>query len=215
MVRCAAALSSEFLEAGGNFWLRARVQRYLWQPNRPRKAALNRNAVIRDIEHLKSTGGAYIGLHIRLTDNVDTIRRDFMFEPKRMFALDNFLKIARQIRSVHSNVSTLFVATDSRDVEEEVTRRAPAEGWRLIIQPHSQAQRVTGHEWLWFKKPNAGQAVDGVIADVEFLRRADFLVGSMISNVFRLAAELNYASRTRAPKWRTIHTLDLPWYQHP
>lgn len=58
-----------------------------------------------------------------------------------------------------------------------------------------------------------------VMADLEALRRADFLVGSFPSNVYRLAAELNaaYNDGTKySPHAQRIFAVDdVEWYQDP
>eukprot|EP00966_Prymnesium_polylepis_P290453 6709521-Prymnesium_polylepis.1 len=71
---------------------------------------------------------------------------------------------------------------------------------------------------MWFKENREGQAAN-VVADVEALRQADFLVGSFQSNVYRLAAELNHAhhgGRTYSPHAQRIFSVEsIEWYPDP
>jgi hypothetical protein len=214
-VLTSSALTAEFLEAGGNFWVRSQAQLHLWRLTPERASALARNPVYDDFLRVQAAGHKVIGLHMRLTANVGTIRRDFKFNATRRFAVTEFLAMARRIRARHPSATALFVATDSLEAVEAVSSATAADGWRLLMQQGAKVERASGHEWLWFKRPTAGTAVDGVVADLECLRRADFLVGSMISNVYRLAAELNFASRPARPAHQTIYSMDVPWYQHP
>ena len=58
------------------------------------------------------------------------------------------------------------------------------------------------------------------LEDIETLRRADFLVGSFQSNVYRLAAELNTAYHVDKYEWSVgamnrIFPVDIEWYEDP
>ena len=64
-------------------------------------------------------------------------------------------------------------------------------------------------------EPSVGAAA--VATDIEAMRRADFLVGSFQSNVYRLGAELNMAWLVdKYPIHMDRHrTVDVEWFEDP
>lgn len=70
---------------------------------------------------------------------------------------------------------------------------------------------------MWFREARQHEAVN-VFVDIEAMRRADFLVGSFSSNVFRLGAELNvahHAGTKYSPHVERIASVDVEWYADP
>jgi hypothetical protein len=68
---------------------------------------------------------------------------------------------------------------------------------------------------------NAARATVDMLSMMELFKFADALVGSMLSNVFRLACELNFVTRGMPDVQRfathnnRCHSVDVPWYMDP
>ena len=57
-----------------------------------------------------------------------------------------------------------------------------------------------------------------MLTDIELMRKADFVIGSMTSNVFRLVAELRAASPGSGHGGglaQRAFSVDVPWMQKP
>jgi hypothetical protein len=133
-------------------------------------------------------------------------------------SFEHYMQHARDIRKrLDPAAATIYLATDS-DTMLAASRdpKWTAEGWKFVYNP--QALKSTGTDFMWFKQSRGKQAVN-VMADLEGLRRADFLVGSFQSNVYRLAAELNNAfhgGRTYSPHTQRIFAVEsIEWYTDP
>jgi hypothetical protein len=78
----------------------------------------------------------------------------------------------------------------------------------------ANVERTTSIKFFWYGRGRS-KAAAGVATDVEMLRRADFLVGSFQSNVYRLAAELNLAYLSDKYPWsmQRHYSVDVEWYE--
>merc|ERR1712048_738120 len=96
-------------------------------------------------------------------------------------------------------VSMIFLATDSRAIVEEAERlkgELLASGWSSLIW-NTEAQRADKEQEMkmkWYTRSRSSMGFD-VLLDLEMFQGASYLIGSMISNVFRLGVELNHARR--------------------
>ena len=134
-------------------------------------------------------------------------------------------------------LSTIYVATDSDDKLNEliqyigtINKKRKKLYWKLHYQkddstsnalggavPRASKSHGTSDRWLWFKDTRAVSA-PAIATDVEILRRADYLIGSYQSNVYRLASVLNTAYHKNQYLYTTtnrIQTVDIPWYEDP
>jgi len=157
--------------------------------------------------------------HIRYTDNIPDLLRDFGRNASVTRAFEHYMKKAADIRSsLASGVRTIYLATDSAHMlRKSQEDRWVKDGWSFVH--NFQAVRSTSTEFMWFKQHRVGEAAN-VMADVEALRQADFLVGSFQSNVYRLAAELNSAFHdgiTYSPHSQRIFPIEptIEWYADP
>lgn len=194
----------------GRFWVRAQMAHYLWRPSE----GLLREIDARAPAELMTGDNKFIGMHIRKTDNRDNFKSDFGRDAEITRGTSRFFGIASQIRNEFPTIHTIFLATDNDDVVREAFRMAAEGQWNLIIQ--EDVERSTSKQFMWFRESRRSGAAS-IATDIEVLRRADFLIGSHQSNVYRLATELNTAWNVgKYPRrLNRLRTVDIPWYEHP
>ena len=136
-------------------------------------------------------------------------------------AFDHFMSIAHSIRRDEPAIRTIFIATDSFDVLERASESQWAAAhppWRFIHSPSALRSRSATAARNWFA-PSRSSVGPSTFLDIECLRRADYLVGSFQSNVFRLAAELNTVYHEERHHSRLsgqrIRSVDVNWYEDP
>ena len=161
-------------------------------------------------------------------------------DARKLFSFTKrYMKIADYIKkNIDKSVDTIFVCTDSDEVIDEIERYTTSilnrNEWKFIFNKDSlRASKEVGSSFVWFlqnKKSGDAEVADGIdddtiekqgtkepiwdiILDIELLKHADYLVGSMISNVFRLGAELNFAHNPTPEN--NVWSLDIPWFQDP
>jgi hypothetical protein len=137
-------------------------------------------------------------MHIRFTDNIGSLWNDFGRNANVTRDLHHFMKIAQDIRN-KTGISTIYLATDSSTILNAV-QDSTYPGWSFVVQQN--VIRSSETRWIWFRE-SRGSSAAAVATDIEVLRRADYLIGSYQSNVYRLVTELNSAFFTSA----TIHCI--------
>eukprot|EP00241_Pyramimonas_parkeae_P006231 CAMPEP_0114228438 /NCGR_PEP_ID=MMETSP0058-20121206/2345_1 /TAXON_ID=36894 /ORGANISM="Pyramimonas parkeae, CCMP726" /LENGTH=424 /DNA_ID=CAMNT_0001339389 /DNA_START=152 /DNA_END=1428 /DNA_ORIENTATION=+ len=218
------------LAALGSFGLRSGVVAALWRPQ-PRLMALASRRLEEfagDLYGGKAFPGSshlsrrqrYVAVHIRQTDMMRAVASDALRFNTEHYIPSTYLDLAARVARWH-NVSKVFVESDSGSVFEALSQDA-----------------YEGIEWVYYRdsyRPKRGvypefiandtngdptgelslrTAVD-MISAMELFRNADAVVGSMLSNVFRLACErmlqdiqgrdLGQVVNTMTPKGRLTH----------
>ena len=203
--------------AMGRFWIRAQMVHYLWKPSVGLQSEMQLRLpkdLLLGAAGAATTTTPYIGMHIRFTDNVANLWKDFGRNANETRSLSHIMEIAQEIRA-ETGISTIYLATDSiktlQALQDSSYNNA---GWSFVVQQN--VPRSAGTEWTWFKQ-SRGSSAAAIATDVEVLRRADYLIGSFQSNVYRLVAELNTAYHVgKYPLHRNRHrTVDVEWYEDP
>jgi len=190
----------------GRFWIRSQIVHFLW--SRP-SSDLRREIE----ERTPALPEQYIGFHIRYSDNIADLNTFFARDAKVTRNFAHFMSIAESIRSTSDNsIDTIFVATDNSNMIDETARGWP--DWNFVFQ--KEVQRSTTTKRTWYKS-GRGTAAGAIATDVDVLRRANFLVGSFQSNVYRLSTELNtaYHVRTYPTTMERHFSVDVEWYEDP
>ena len=162
-------------------------------------------------------GRPYIGFHIRFSDNIRDFRRSFGRDAAVTRDFTRFMAHADYIRSQHApHIRAIFLATDNQDILAESEKPEYASQWTFVRQENVQRTAGDQLQFLWFAAGRSS-AAPAIATDLEVLRRADFLVGSFQSNVYRLAAEANLAYHTGRYSWHMARhrTVDVEWYEDP
>ena len=124
------------------------------------------------------------------------------------------MSIAQEIRD-ETKISRIYVATDNQDILMQLAESHFNKDWEFHVQK-AEVLRSNSSEYMWFRNQRSDMGAS-IATDVEVMRRADYLVGSFASNVYRLAAELNTAYMVdRYPITLPRHrTVDIEWYEDP
>ena len=175
--------------ARGVFWAYATLASRLLRPNAALQASAERAAA----RHLRwGAGQPYLGLQMRTGDK--------KIEAP-VHATDEYLSAVLHMARV-TGVRNVFVSGSLSDAEKRDTVCAPAERAGLLCA------YVPATEAAAYGCP--ASAIMGFLVDVLLLRDADALVGTLSSNVGRLAYELSAARLGRLP---TFHDMDNAfWY---
>ena len=218
------ALVDDAAFPASNFATRACAQWHLWRPSSSLKKSLHASGLLKALELEQKEHRKYIGFHIRLSDNEDNLMNAFGLSAVQAFQPQRYMRIARSIRASDPACTVVFVTTDNAAVARRFASRDFArenEGWSFHVS--HRGPKTNSSEWLWYKKDSRARHAGVPFAvDVEGLYRADYLVGSMSSNVFRLAVELHYASgRATRPgpnqgstRRQRVFPIDgIPWHQ--
>ena len=196
--------------AYGRFWIRAQMSHYLWKLSSSFRDTLQVDLLYNTF--LKDR--PYIGMHVRYTDNIPDFAKSFARNATETRKLENFMKIANAIRHKWPSLQTIYLATDHSKMVSWAKEQYPS--WTWICQP--QVQRHTTQRRVWFTSGRA-TAGSGIATDLELLRRADILIGSFQSNVYRLAAQLNTAYHAANYSVLESHhrhfTVDVEWFEDP
>eukprot|EP00555_Chaetoceros_dichaeta_P011437 CAMPEP_0198259340 /NCGR_PEP_ID=MMETSP1447-20131203/8574_1 /TAXON_ID=420782 /ORGANISM="Chaetoceros dichaeta, Strain CCMP1751" /LENGTH=387 /DNA_ID=CAMNT_0043946717 /DNA_START=148 /DNA_END=1311 /DNA_ORIENTATION=- len=195
----------------GRYWIRAQISDYFWKYATD---GLNEVVNSRLPRSLLDLNEPYIAFHIRMTDNVEHLADHFGRNATVTRSFGRFMEIADRIRRDHHTLRHIYVATDN-DYAAAMTLKGDYPNWTFHIQDDVK-RSDSASEFMWFQDYRAGSA-GAIGADIETLRRADFLVGSFQSNIYRLAAELNTCYHTSRYLWdmKRIHTVDVEWYEDP
>jgi len=195
----------------GRYWIRAQLSDYFWKYATD---GLNEVVNSRLPRSLLDLNEPYIAFHIRMTDNVEHLADHFGRNATVTRSFGRFMEIADRIRRDHHTLRHIYVATDN-DYAAAMTLKGDYPNWTFHIQDDVK-RSDSASKFMWFQDYRAGSA-GAIGADIETLRRADFLVGSFQSNIYRLAAELNTCYHTSRYLWdmKRIHTVDVEWYEDP
>jgi hypothetical protein len=147
---------------------------------------------------------------------VKTIREDFGIDAVQANSLKVCLAIAKRIRKTDPSMHTIFIATDSTEVIQQIPKHS---SWRFVYQNGKVATRTdqtTTASFAWFRHMGGKGAI---LTDIELMRNADYVIGSMISNVFRLVAELREINpqlpKDSVMRLQRVFSVDVEWYQDP
>ena len=202
--------------AHGRYWIRSQIAHYLWRPSEWLQNEINhRMASI--LLPSPPTPHPFIGMHVRLTDNIPDFAKSFGRNATHTRRLERFRTIAERIWKTHfattTSTKTVFIATDHAHVLEWA--QGEFLGWKILFQQH-RVQRATTQQRTWFAEGRS-TAAGAMATDVEILRRADFLIGSYQSNVFRLATQLNTAwhVQTYSIRMPRHFSVDVEWFEDP
>ena len=195
--------------AMGRFWIRAQMVHFMWKPSVGLQSEMDKRL---PRAKLLDAQTPFIGMHIRFTDNVANLWKDFGRDANATRSLTHFMDIAQEIRT-KTGISTIYLATDSIKTMQQLQDSKYPE-WTFVVQ--DDVPRSSGTEWTWFRNSRASSAA-AIATDIEVLRRADYLIGSFQSNVYRLAAELNTAYNfDKYPFQMDRHrSVDVAWYEDP
>lgn len=197
--------------ANGRFWIRAQIVHFLWKPVPWLQKEIDRRRG-------HPTDKPFVGIHVRYTDNIPDFMKGFGRNATLTRQLERFWQIANEINSQRNSlrmnpIRDIYVATDHEQVLSWT--REKFEGWTIWSQT-GNVQRSSTQDRVWFASGRSAAAA-AIATDLEALRRADYLIGSFQSNVYRLAAQLNSAWHIRT---YSIHSLrhfavDIEWYEDP
>jgi Alpha-(1,6)-fucosyltransferase N- and catalytic domains len=203
----------------GRYWVRSQMVHYLWRPNAGLRDAIDQQCP----PELRGNERPFIGFHIRRTDNIADFAKGFNRDTNATRTVERFMEQAQAIRRRASNdgveILLIYVATDNAEVIKEcqTNQQYKEQGWKFVFLPEGgQVQRSSGTQRNWFRQGRSAAAV-GIVADLDILRRADYLVGSFQSNVYRMAAELNTAFHVGnySSHLKRHFTVDVEWYEDP
>lgn len=195
----------------GRYWIRAQISDYFWKYATEESTKEINSRLPRSLLDLNEP---YIGFHIRMTDNVGHLADDFGRNATVTRRFGRFMEIANNIRRDNPTLKHVYVATDNEHAAAAALKGGYP-NWTFHIQDYVKRSNSES-DVMWFEDFRAGTA--GLIgADIETLRRADFLIGSFQSNVYRLAAELNTGYHTSRYLWdkKRIYAVDIEWYEDP
>ena len=194
----------------GRFWVRSQMVHALWRPS---------DGLAREIARRTPPGTdrPYICFHIRYTDNIADLAKDFGRNATVTRDFGRYMRHAAAFRTEHPalKLSTIYLATDNiAMIAQSKHAEWKAQGWTFILQ--TGVQRSDSVARMWFAEGRKFGAA-AVATDIEAMRRADFLVGSFQSNVYRLGAELNMAWLVdKYPIHMDRHrTVDVEWFEDP
>ncbi|CAB9513368.1 expressed unknown protein [Seminavis robusta] len=193
--------------AFGRFWVRAQMAHYLW--------GKWHSANNKEEEASQKTTKPYIVLYWissrKMRKNLATkYGRDASitqaFERCMEIVVQNILLQPEQQPS-KSSLDTIYIVTDG------VVQESSEGG--AVLPPETLEQDYP--EWKFVRRYPATNEDEKLLSDLELMRRADFLVGSFQSQMFRLATELNTAWFTgRYPPAMKRHwPVDVEWFENP
>lgn len=198
--------------AYGRYWIRSQMAHYLWQPTEWLAQEIR-------VRTAYPTDQAFVGVHIRFTDNIPDFAKSFGRNATYTRQLAYLLELATNVSQHHQSLTgvtirDIYIATDHSKVLDWA--REIFVGWTVWGQESSNVQRATTQNRVWFAKGRSS-AAGAMAADLEVLRRADYLLGSFQSNVFRLAAQLNTAWNVHrySVRIRRHFTVDVEWFEDP
>ena len=210
-----------------NLSIRSHIQWFIWNSlNNQSKEIVDRHPLFQHFASLRSRKQKYIAFHIRKSDNLRPVMRDFRVDGERVYSIQYFMEMMEEHIDVDDEqISTIFVCTDNSDIIEDIEQiYANQSRFDFVYNEKVRRNKQSQSEWTWFLNDLKDQDLWNVIVDIEVMRTADYLFGSATSNVYRLAMELNYATnwvqhqvqRDHGRYLQRIFTVDgVPWYQDP
>ena len=220
----------------GSFWFRSMLAGYLFAPLpeylahfRHLETRLRPSVTGRVNERRPSRQSGIVGVHIRRGDachNPSGIDHN-----QHCVATDKYLAAIRRMLAQYPDMKRVFVATNAGPLLIEEVRRGLA-GVEVIVQDISDRAKYgcceegdldcsATHECLHTddrlrrslamrQEEGGGQDTHAheIVSDILGLASCDALVGTMTSQVLRLALELSYFWRGHLVPWQS---LDIPW----
>jgi hypothetical protein len=200
--------------AYGRYWIRSQMVHYLWKP-----ASWLQEEIRRRLIDIYPVDRPFIGLHVRYTDNIPDLSKGFGRNATYTRQLSHFSGLATDIAKRHKALTgvelrDVYIATDHAQVLSWA--RTLFVGWHVWGQDGSDVQRSTTQNRIWFARGRSS-AAGAMAADLEVLRRSDYLIGSFQSNVYRLASQLNTAWHIDRYSVHALRhfTVDVEWFEDP
>merc|ERR1712070_283941 len=81
-------------------------------------------------------GKNYIAFHVRATDNLGTLETDWDLYSRKIYRIARFMKVAQQLKKRDKSLRTIYVATDSQTVIDEITayeEKGQYTEWKFVI----------------------------------------------------------------------------------
>jgi hypothetical protein len=189
----------------GRFWVRSQMVHYIWEqwhgghgslPSQKTSSRKDKHPYI--AFYWSSSKSLRKNLAVKFGRNA-SVTQDF----------GRYMEVAERIRDLYlPSMNTIYLFTDGIDelpLPKELKSKWPSSSWEFV-----SPFLPTSSETTWDEEKR-------ILAGLEMMRRADFLVGSFQSQLFRLACELNAAwfptqySITTRRHW----TLDVEWFENP
>ena len=191
----------------GRFWVRSMLSAYVWKP----QPFLQEQIQLRTPHNLTSP---YIGFHIRFTDNRNDLKKYFGRNAVTTRNFKNFMRYATEIKE-KTNISNIYISSDFDGISSEIKRRIYRKKFTFYLQT-GQVDRGSSKKFLWFMDGRS-KAAASIATDLDVLRKADYLVGSHQSNVFRLACQLNTAYHVDKYPYHVnrYQSVDVEWFEDP
>lgn len=197
--------------AYGRYWIRSQMTHFLWKPVTWLQEEIEKRL---SYPHDRP----FIGMHVRFTDNIPDFAKGFGRNATFTRNLQHFLKRANTLSNEYQHrtgdrLRDIYIATDHAHVLYWARRLFV--GWNVWGQEEN-VQRSTTQSRIWFARGRPS-AAGAMAADLEVLRRADYLIGSFQSNVYRLATQLNTAWNVDRYSVRQLRhfTVDVEWFEDP
>eukprot|EP00934_Nitzschia_sp_Nitz4_P007476 Nitzschia sp. Nitz4//scaffold352_size16485//14344//15684//NITZ4_008860-RA/size16485-processed-gene-0.8-mRNA-1//1//CDS//3329548909//7466//frame0 len=198
--------------AYGRYWIKSQMAHFLWKPAPWLEAAIRPRLFY-------PTDRPFVGIHVRYTDNIPDFAKAFGRNATQTRQLERYWQVAQERIVAHRKrnqlppIRDIYVATDHELVIAWTQRLFV--GWTVWSQT-GFVQRATTQQRIWFAQGRSTAAA-AMAADLEGLRRADYLIGSFQSNVYRLAAQLNTAYHVSN---YSVHedrhfAVDVEWFEDP
>lgn len=195
----------------GRFWVRAQMVHFLWEKWHPSSSMPTTSpTAFPYYGEQHGTAAPYIAFYWiaskRMRNNLKT---KFGRDPSVTQSIEEYMRIANLIRKDHHKeptpLRTIYLITDGTNdvpIPDNVDSMWP--------------------DWQFIRLFSPSDTDDNdeekrMIASLEVMRRATFLVGSFQSQMFRLGAELNtgwYTARYPINIFRHW-TVDMEWFENP
>ena len=189
----------------GRFWVRSQMVHYIWVQwhQRGEEIGLPLSAHGKEedpyiVFYWSSSKSLRKNLAVKYGRNASTTQ-----------SFERYMEVAEHIQTLYTSsaknvkaLQTIYMITDGMN-EVAPPQDLNRKGWTFLSLPLSKTE-----QW------NEEQSM---LASLEVMRRADFLVGSFQSQTFRLACELNAAlTATKYPATMRRHwALDVEWFENP
>lgn len=173
-------------------WWVGQFVRYIFRPNHRLSQILSAHEKRISYEH------PVVGVHIRRTDKIGTEAAEHSVDEYMKQVIEYY----EQLSLIENVTRRVYVATDERGVIDEIQRKYPK--YKILADPNIAANasvkdRYTSHGLL------------GIITDLYFLSKSDFLVCTFSSQICRIAYELRNAEGPKDYS-QAYRSLDDIWY---
>lgn len=187
----------------GRFWVRSQIVHYIWE-------RWQNNAVDSDpYKRITIPEGNILPSIAFYWSSSKRLRKNLAVKFGRNASVTQdfgrYMQVAETIREQYfPQVKTIYLITDCAEeipIPQNLDRKW--RGWDFVL-PFADTEKIMGQEMK-------------ILASIEIMRQAHFLVGSFQSQVFRLASELNAAwFAGKYPVNTPRHwPLDVEWFENP